>query len=92
MVSDSSLETASPASACTRLDDAIMLLRCRLEQHLDSESRLQKSYRNWQSQWVQQCAQATRNLAMLEAHLSTWMPRTPTQPQLTVVGRTADVD
>jgi hypothetical protein len=60
-------------------------LRRRLEQHFDSESRLQNSYRRWQSQWSQQCAQATRNLAILEAQLSAWMPHAAHQHPLTVV-------
>jgi hypothetical protein len=66
-----------------RLEDAVTLLRHRLEQHLDQESRLQRTYSECESRCAEHTGHLTRHLAMLEGHLSTWMHEW--QPRLTVV-------
>jgi len=77
--------SASDPELSDRLQDAVSLLRRRLEKHLDQESRLQHSYHRWQSRWSDQCTQMAQHLAMLEAHLSTWMQDWQPPPQLGIV-------
>jgi hypothetical protein len=85
MLTPSSAEPRVAAPHSARLEDAVTLLRRRLEQHLDQESQLQHSYHRWQSRWSDQCVEMTRHLVMLEAHLSTWMQHLPQSPRLSVV-------
>ena len=73
MLAHSSAESDCAVLHADRLQDAVSLLRRRLEKHLDQETRLQHSYHHWQSRWSDQCTQMSGHLAMLEAHLSTWM-------------------
>lgn len=84
MLAHSATVTES-APLSDRLQDAVVLLRRRLEKHLDQESRMQHSYHHWQSRWSDQCTQMSSHLAMLEAHLSTWMQDWPPPPRLSVV-------
>ncbi len=85
MLAHSSTDTDSAAPISDRLQDAVLLLRRRLEKHLDQESRLQHSFHDCQSRWSDQCTQMSGHLAMLEAHLSTWMQDWQPPPRLSVI-------
>jgi hypothetical protein len=63
-----------------RLDDAVKLLRQRVEQHAHQESRLHDYYCGLQQTWASHFDRMGRQMATLEGLLSAW-----TGPQLTVV-------
>ncbi len=79
-MSSVSLNQPDEPMLAARLDDAVKLLRQRVEQHVHQESRLHDYYFGMHQTWAGHFDQMGRQLATLEGLLSAW-----TGPQLSVV-------
>lgn len=77
------LDAAHPR--VTRAEETLRTLRQRVERHLEQEVRLGQLYQGWQQSWTTQFEQIQRQIAKVEAHLGTWLPKGEPAHNLSVV-------
>jgi len=75
----------STATSSLRAEQALKLLRQRMERHEDQEVRLGRLYQGWQDGWSAQCDRLQELMGRLEAHLATWLRHTEPAPVFSVV-------
>lgn len=67
-----------------RAEEALKVLRQRMERHVAQEVRLGQLYQGWQDCWSSQLEQLRTLIERMEAHLAAWIPQPA--PALSVVG------
>ena len=78
-------DQACDASRSMQAEQALKLLRQRMERHQDQEVRLGRLYQGWQDGWSAQCDRLHDLMGQLETHLALWLRHTEPAPVFSVV-------